>query len=68
VSVVLDATSNLEPDKDSSKDFDHLQELSIVGSQVHKPTRMETEDGKIFEARPLPEETLLRDISDKPKV
>jgi hypothetical protein len=57
VNVVPDATSNLEPGKDSSKDFDHLQELSSVGSQVHRPIRLETEDEKISEARPLLEET-----------
>ena len=57
--AVPDATSNLEPGKDSSKDFDHLQELSSAGSQVHRPIRPETGDEKIFEARPLLEETIL---------
>jgi hypothetical protein len=57
VNVVPDATSNLEPGKDSSKDFDRLQELSNVGSQVHRPVGLETEDEKIFEAKLLLEET-----------
>jgi hypothetical protein len=57
VNVVPDATSNLEPGKEPSKGFDHLQELSSVGSQVHSSIGLETEDEKISEARPLLEET-----------
>ena len=57
MNVVPDATPSLELGKDSSKDFDHLRELSSVGSQVHRPIRLETEDEKISEARPLLEET-----------
>jgi len=64
VSVAPDATSSLERGRGSSKDFDHLQGFSSVGSQVHRPIRLETEDEKIFEARPLLEETLLGGISD----
>ena len=64
MSAVPDATSNLEPGKDSSKDFDHLQGLSSVGSQVRKPVRLKKGGEKISEVRSQPEETLLRGVSN----